>query len=55
MPPDKKPFWFMAALQVAVGDGTCRGFHEARDKFSTLLLTFSARISFGDITGYNGS
>ena len=37
MPPDKKPSWFTAP-QGAMKEVTGCGFHEARDKFNTLLL-----------------
>lgn len=42
VPPDKKPFWFIAALQDAMKEVTGCGFHKARDKFNTLLLALSA-------------
>lgn len=42
VPPDKKPFWFITAPQDAMKEVTGCGFHEARDKFNTLLLALSA-------------
>lgn len=42
VPPDKKPFWFITTLQDAMKEVTGCGFHEARDKFNTLLLALSA-------------